>query len=87
MASTTFSTTCPPYNTLLQVIRHLKDASLQPIIVFSFSRRDCEQYSIAVGSPERGQLCFTTAEEQEAIEEVGGGGRSRASGIAPVQSA
>lgn len=58
----------------LQVIHHLKDAALQPIIVFSFSRRDCEQYSIAVGSPERGQLCFTTAEEQEAIEEVGGGG-------------
>lgn len=52
-----------------------------PAIFFSFSKRECEEYARACYKNEKGGagLCFTTAEEQEAIEQVwvGRGGEGR----------
>jgi hypothetical protein len=44
---------------------------MEPLIVFSFSRRECEAYSLACANPDMGNLCFADAEEAAAIEEVG----------------
>eukprot|EP00878_Enallax_costatus_P020504 GHUV01021680.1.p1 GENE.GHUV01021680.1~~GHUV01021680.1.p1 ORF type:complete len:478 (+),score=125.68 GHUV01021680.1:174-1436(+) len=43
---------------------------MEPLIVFSFSRRDCEAYSLACANPDMGDLCFANADEAQAIEEV-----------------
>lgn len=44
-----------------------------PAIFFSFSKRECEDYARAVSRKDRGGLglCFTSAEEQEAVDLVG----------------
>lgn len=39
---------------------------MQPVIVFSFSRRECEAYAMSVA-----KLDFNSDEEKEAVEEVG----------------
>lgn len=50
---------------IARVVKLIKDRNLDPAIVFSFSRRDCEQYALGLG-----KLDFCSAEEKEAIEEV-----------------
>ncbi len=43
-----------------------------PAIFFSFAKRDCEDYARACYKTDKGcaGLCFTTAEEQEVIDQV-----------------
>jgi hypothetical protein len=56
--------------TIIKVVHYLKRECMQPIIVFSFSKRECENYAMMCASPEKGNLCFTSPEEQEAIQMV-----------------
>ena len=56
--------------TIINVVRYLKKESMQPIIVFSFSKRECENYAMMCASSEKGNLCFTTEEERDAIQMV-----------------
>lgn len=55
----------------MKLIKSLQSYQMEPLIVFSFSRRDCEAYSLACANPDMGDLCFANAEEAQAIEEVG----------------
>lgn len=41
------------------------ERKFQPVIVFSFSRRECEQYATAMT-----KLDFNTDEEKEAVEDI-----------------
>lgn len=50
---------------LTRLLRLIKDKSLDPCIVFSFSRRECEQYAMAAQ-----KLSFNTDEEASAVQEV-----------------
>lgn len=48
----------------------LQSYKMEPLIVFSFSRRECEAYSLACANPDMGNLCFATQDEAASIEEV-----------------
>ena len=54
---------------LTRLLRLVKDKALDPCIVFSFSRHECEQYAYAAQA-----LSFNTDEEAEAVGEVRGYG-------------
>jgi superfamily II RNA helicase len=56
---------------LIRLVGSLQSYKMEPLIVFSFSRRECEAYSLACANPDMGNLCFADAEEAAAIEEVG----------------
>lgn len=43
----------------------IMERKFQPVIVFSFSRRECEQYATAMA-----KLDFNTDEEKEAVEDI-----------------
>lgn len=55
----------------MKLVGSLQSYKMEPLIVFSFSRRDCEAYSLACANPDMGDLCFATPDEAVAIEEVG----------------
>eukprot|EP00775_Hariotina_reticulata_P007858 gene7858-8054_t len=55
---------------LIRLVKSLQSNKLEPLIVFSFSRRDCEAYSMACANPDMGNLCFADKDEATAIEEV-----------------
>jgi len=56
---------------LIRLVKSLQSNKLEPLIVFSFSRRDCEAYSMACANPDMGNLCFADKDEAANIEEVG----------------
>lgn len=43
----------------------IMERSLQPVIIFSFSRRDCEAYALQMS-----KLDFNSTREKELVEEV-----------------
>jgi ATP-dependent RNA helicase DOB1 len=49
----------------LKVVRTIMDKDLAPVIVFSFSKKDCEAYALAMA-----KLDFNTADEKDSVEEV-----------------
>ena len=49
----------------LKVVRTIMERDLAPVIVFSFSKKDCEAYALAMS-----KLDFNTAAEKESVEEV-----------------
>jgi hypothetical protein len=55
---------------LMRLVGSLQSYKMEPLIVFSFSRRECEAYSLACANPDMGNLCFADADEAAAIEEV-----------------
>lgn len=55
----------------MKLVGSLQSYKMEPLIVFSFSRRDCEAYSLACANPDMGALCFANSDEAQAIEEVG----------------
>jgi hypothetical protein len=54
----------------MKLVGSLQSYKMEPLIVFSFSRRECEAYSLACANPDMGNLCFANADEAAAIEEV-----------------
>jgi superfamily II RNA helicase len=54
----------------MRLVGSLQSYKMEPLIVFSFSRRECEAYSLACANPDMGNLCFADADEAAAIEEV-----------------
>ena len=50
---------------ILRIVRMVKEKTFFPVIVFSFSRRECEEYARSVA-----KLNFNTPEEAEQIREV-----------------
>eukprot|EP00898_Chlorokybus_atmophyticus_P004711 jgi/Chlat1/5240/Chrsp33S05083 len=48
-----------------KIVKMIMDRKFYPVIVFSFSRRECEQYALAMS-----KLDFNTETERESIEEV-----------------
>lgn len=49
----------------LKVVRTIMERDLAPVIVFSFSKKDCEAYALAMS-----KLDFNTNEEKVSVEEV-----------------
>ena len=49
----------------LKVVRTIMERDLAPVIVFSFSKKDCEAYALQMS-----KLDFNTNEEKESVEEV-----------------
>jgi superfamily II RNA helicase len=54
----------------MRLVGSLQSYKMEPLIVFSFSRRECEAYSLACANPDMGNLCFADTQEAAAIEEV-----------------
>lgn len=50
---------------IFRLVSVIKDRGLEPVIVFSFSRRECEQYALSMQ-----KLDFNTAEEKDAIDAI-----------------
>ncbi|KAG0627922.1 hypothetical protein M758_2G238400 [Ceratodon purpureus] len=50
---------------ITKIVKMIMDRKFQPVIVFSFSRRECEQYAAAMT-----KLDFNTDEEKEAVEDI-----------------
>ena len=48
-----------------KVVKMIMERGLQPVIIFSFSRRDCEAYALQMS-----KLDFNSAREKELVEEV-----------------
>ena len=48
-----------------KVVKMIMERNLQPVIVFSFSRRDCEALALQMS-----KLDFNSAREKELVEEV-----------------
>ncbi|KAL3314343.1 Exosome RNA helicase MTR4 [Cichlidogyrus casuarinus] len=49
----------------MQVVKLVKQRSLEPLIVFSFSKKECEIYALQLA-----KLDFTTEQEKRVVEEV-----------------
>lgn len=56
---------------ITKLVKNLKLLSYEPVIVFAFSRRDCEANALFCWREDKGNLCFNTPDEQKAVEEVG----------------
>ena len=52
---------------LVKVAKFVQTKGLEPVIIFSFARRDCERYGLSLMNQ---GIDFTTKEEKEQIEEV-----------------
>ncbi|CAL8075871.1 unnamed protein product [Calicophoron daubneyi] len=52
-------------NNVIQIVRLLKHRSLEPIIVFSFSKKECEIYALQLA-----KFDFTTDAEKKIVDEV-----------------
>ncbi|TPP66643.1 Superkiller viralicidic activity 2 2 [Fasciola gigantica] len=52
-------------NNVVQIVRLLKHRSLEPIIVFSFSKKECEIYALQIA-----KFDFTTEAEKKIVDEV-----------------
>ncbi|VDP70964.1 unnamed protein product [Echinostoma caproni] len=52
-------------NNVVQIVRLLKHRSLEPIIVFSFSKKECEIYALQIA-----KFDFTTEAEKKVVDEV-----------------
>ena len=50
---------------ILKVVRTIMERNLAPVIVFSFSKKDCEAYALNMT-----KLDFNTVEEKQSVEEV-----------------
>ncbi|KAL5706662.1 RNA helicase [Ranunculus cassubicifolius] len=50
---------------IYKIVKMIMERKLQPVIIFSFSRRECEQNAMSMS-----KLDFSTAEEKEQIEDV-----------------
>lgn len=48
-----------------KVVKMIMERSLQPVIIFSFSRRECEALALQMS-----KLDFNTAREKELVDEV-----------------
>ncbi|XP_024386921.1 DExH-box ATP-dependent RNA helicase DExH10 [Physcomitrium patens] len=48
-----------------KIVKMIMERKFQPVIVFSFSRRECEQYATAMS-----KLDFNNDEEKEAVEDI-----------------
>lgn len=48
-----------------KVVKMIMERSLQPVIIFSFSRRDCEALALQMS-----KLDFNSTREKELVEEV-----------------
>ena len=46
-------------------VQMIMERKFQPVVIFSFSRRECEQHAMSMS-----KLDFNTQEEKEAIEQV-----------------
>ena len=57
---------------VVDVLRLAQEKNLLPVIVFSFVRKECEQFAMGTwtAGEKDGGLDFTSAEEKEAIEQV-----------------
>lgn len=49
----------------LKVVRTIMERDLAPVIVFSFSKKECEAYALSMS-----KLDFNTGEEKESVREV-----------------
>ncbi|OON15799.1 hypothetical protein X801_08394, partial [Opisthorchis viverrini] len=52
-------------NNVIQIVRLLKHRSLEPIIVFSFSKKECEIYALQLA-----KFDFTSDAEKKIVDEV-----------------
>ncbi|VDO78306.1 unnamed protein product [Schistosoma margrebowiei] len=52
-------------NNVIQIVRLVKHRSLEPIIVFSFSKKECEIYALQLA-----KFDFTTDAEKKVVDEV-----------------
>lgn len=52
-------------NLYIFVLQMIMERKFQPVIVFSFSRRECEQYATSMA-----KLDFNTDEEKEIVEDI-----------------
>ncbi|KAK1275665.1 hypothetical protein QJS04_geneDACA004148 [Acorus gramineus] len=50
---------------IYKIVKMIMERKFQPVIVFSFSRRECEQHAMSMS-----KLDFNTAEEKEIVEQV-----------------
>ncbi|XP_010541963.1 PREDICTED: DExH-box ATP-dependent RNA helicase DExH10 isoform X2 [Tarenaya hassleriana] len=48
-----------------KIVKMIMERQFQPVIIFSFSRRECEQHALSMS-----KLDFNTDEEKEAVEQV-----------------
>eukprot|EP00891_Asterochloris_glomerata_P002642 jgi/Astpho2/2642/fgenesh1_pm.00049_%23_6_t len=53
---------------IYKVLRGIKGMKGEPVIIFSFARRECEQYALFMKGKQ--DLDFTTDEEKEAVREI-----------------
>lgn len=54
-----------PTEDLQQIVSLVMERNLDPVIVFSFSKKDCETYALLLA-----KMDFTTDDEKELIGEV-----------------
>ncbi|KAK3435348.1 hypothetical protein EUGRSUZ_C00066 [Eucalyptus grandis] len=52
-------------SSIYKIVKMIMERKFQPVIVFSFSRRECEQHAMSMS-----KLDFNTQEEKEAVEQV-----------------
>ncbi|XP_043712800.1 DExH-box ATP-dependent RNA helicase DExH10 isoform X2 [Telopea speciosissima] len=50
---------------IYKIVKMIMERKLQPVIIFSFSRRECEQHAMSMS-----KLDFNTKEEKEIVEQV-----------------
>ncbi|EPS63959.1 hypothetical protein M569_10822, partial [Genlisea aurea] len=50
---------------IYRIIKMIMERNFQPVIIFSFSRRECEQHAMSMS-----KLDFNTQEEKDAVEQV-----------------
>ncbi|KAK9097581.1 hypothetical protein Sjap_023078 [Stephania japonica] len=50
---------------IYKIVKMIMEQKFQPVIIFSFSRRECEQHAMSMS-----KLDFNSPEEKEAVEEV-----------------
>ena len=55
----------PGPSNIFKIVKMIMERSFQPVIVFSFSKKECEAYGLQVS-----KLDFNTPEEKNLVEEV-----------------
>ncbi|KAL6773736.1 hypothetical protein ACKKBG_A22275 [Auxenochlorella protothecoides x Auxenochlorella symbiontica] len=55
---------------LRKIVMLIKERKLDPVIVFSFSRRECESNAMLMAKADLGALDFNTQEEKETVDAV-----------------
>lgn len=59
------SGTASGVSSIYKIVKMIMERKFQPVIVFSFSRRECEQHAMSMS-----KLDFNTQEEKEVVEQV-----------------